>query len=169
MYESFYNGTDVAFDFVEMTKASKFKNTDDFWEFCKMGAELAVKSNGFKTLLNYPDTFKVDLLMIDLTVGPYMLGFLEKFNYPPTVGVTAFSYPHYMTHSFGGHRKMSYVPHHEADFPTDMSLFQRVFNHVLTWYDDHLYLAHFMKDQDKLMREAFGSKIFRMCLTCRNT
>lgn len=157
LYETFYNGTQV-FDFVEMAQATKMKNIDEFWEFCRMGAEAAVKSKGFKTLLNYPDTFKVDLLMIDLTVGPYMIGFMEKFNYPPTVGVSAFSYPHYLSHSFGGHRQQSYVPHYESDFPNEMTLFQRVFNHVLTWYDDHLYFAHFLPEQDKLMRDAFGFK-----------
>uniref|UniRef100_A0A336KLR3 UDP-glucuronosyltransferase n=1 Tax=Culicoides sonorensis TaxID=179676 RepID=A0A336KLR3_CULSO len=154
MYEALYNGSDQ-FNFVEMTKVTKFQNTKDFWEFCTITADVAAASKGLQTLLNYPETFKVDLLMLDLTVGPYMLGFLNKFNYPPTVAVTAFSYPHYMFHSFGGHRQPAYMPHHEADFPNEMSLYQRLFNQILTWYDDYLYLGHFLKDQDKLMRQIF--------------
>lgn len=55
---------------------------------CTTGAS---RSQGLKVLLNYPDSFKVDLIIYDYTLGPCVLGFLHKFNYPPVVGVTAFN------------------------------------------------------------------------------
>ncbi|KAH8302417.1 hypothetical protein KR044_006371 [Drosophila immigrans] len=53
-------------------------------------AEFIALSKGMQQLLDYPDDFKFDVIINDYTMGPYLLGFVHKFNYPPVVGITAF-------------------------------------------------------------------------------
>lgn len=65
------------------------------YDWCHVAAEGIAQSKGFKALLSYPDNFKFDLVINDYTCGSFLLGFLEKFNNPPLIAVTAFNYPPY--------------------------------------------------------------------------
>lgn len=60
-------------------------------------------SEGFQTLLNYPDDFKFDLILTDFALGPCLLPFLHKFKYPPLIGFTAFNAPSNKIKLVGGH------------------------------------------------------------------
>lgn len=91
----------------------------------------ALKSNGFRTLLNYPENFKMDLIIHDFVVGSCFLPFLHKFNYPPLLAVTAFGHPPFLNHLIGGHQYYSYVPHLSTKFDSDMTFMQRMFNFIL--------------------------------------
>lgn len=91
----------------------------------------AVESNGFRTLLNYPDNFKFDLVVHDFTVGSCLLPFLHKFNYPPMLAVTAFGYPSFTNDLIGGHHYYSYVPHMFLPFDDEMSFVQRFLNFLI--------------------------------------
>ena len=50
-------------------------------------------SKGFQQILNYPANFNFDLVIYDYTFATCLLGLLPKFNYPPLVGISAFSNP----------------------------------------------------------------------------
>ncbi|XP_063704645.1 UDP-glucosyltransferase 2-like [Culicoides brevitarsis] len=158
IYEAFYNGTD-AVDLLNMAQLSPFENIDEFYGFNVLATEVSTKSDGFKALMAYPDTFKVDLVIIDITGGPFLLGFLKKFNYPPVASVTAFSYPPFMTLFDGGHRQNSYVPHYEMEYPNDMTLWQRIINHLVLWYDDYSFLTKLITAQEHLARKIFGEDL----------
>lgn len=94
------------------------------------------ESNGFSTLMNYPDDFKFELALVDFNCGPCLLGFLHKFNYPPVVGLSAFSVPPYIYDYVGGHRQPAYVPHYDVNFDNNMNFFQRVFNHLVIFWEE---------------------------------
>lgn len=153
-----YNGSETI-DILGVSKKTDLEKIDEMYEFAVIGTELAAQSDGAKALRAYPKTFKVDLLIIDITLGPFWLGFLKQFNYPPTVGVTAFSYPPYLVHFVGGHRALSYVPHYSLKYPNDMTLSQRITNHVVQWYEDYVHLSRFIPMQDKLMHDVFGRNL----------
>lgn len=91
----------------------------------------ALKSNGFRTLLNYSENFKMDLIIHDFVVGSCFLPFSHKFNYPPLLAVTAFGHPPFLNHLIGGHQYYSYVPHLSTKFDSDMTFMQRMFNFIL--------------------------------------
>lgn len=65
----------------------------------------------FHQLLNYPDDFAVDLVIYDYTLGPCFLGFVDKFNSPPIVAVSAYNKPATTPEVVGGHQFYAYVPH----------------------------------------------------------
>lgn len=95
-------------------------------------------SNGFRTLLNYPNDFKFDLILYDFTTGQCLLPFLHKFNYPPLVAVTAFSHPSYLVDLVGGHHYYAYVPHNVFFFEKDMLFWQRFLNFAV-YVEEYVY------------------------------
>lgn len=91
----------------------------------------AVQTNAFRTLLSYPDNFKFDLVLYDLTVGSCFLPFVHKFNYPPLIAVTAFGHPSFTNDLIGGHHYYAYVPHMTLPFDSEMTFFQRFYNFII--------------------------------------
>lgn len=86
----------------------------------------------FEELLNYPNDFKVDLVIYDYTIGPCFLGFVHKFNYPPMIAVSAFNYPSYTSEIAGGHQFYAYVAHQSLPATTHrLTFLQRLLNLVI--------------------------------------
>lgn len=101
-----------------------------------MAACLGIKrASGFQKLYNYSDDFKFDLVLYDYSLGPCVLGFLHKFNYPPMIGITAFNNPTYTTSVLGGHNYFSYIPHCAAKLDSEMSFWERAYNLYLHAFD----------------------------------
>lgn len=86
-------------------------------------------------MLNYPDNFKFDLVIYDYTMGPCILGFLHRFNYPPLVSVTAFNNPTYTTEIVGGHNYYAYIPYCSLNYDTNMNFGERLINLFTHLYD----------------------------------
>ena len=94
-------------------------------EVCK---EVA-KNKGFETIRNYPDEFKFDLMIYDYTVLPCMLGLLEKFNYPPLIGITPFCNPPSTSDILGGDKLgLTVKPHYMLTYDKNMNILQRLDN-----------------------------------------
>lgn len=95
-------------------------------------------TKGFERLLQYPDDFRVDLIVYDMTAGGCLLGFMDKFGKPPLVTVTAYAFPTMMNSMVGGHQYYSYIPHYYLPYEGDMSFWQRILNlfvHIIEyWY-----------------------------------
>lgn len=89
-----------------------------------------LKSDGFHTLLSYPNDFRFDLIVFDMTQGDCLLGFMHKFNYPPLMAVTAFSQPPYLSSYVGGHHYYAYTPHYNFLFGKNMDFYQRFSNFI---------------------------------------
>lgn len=87
-----------------------------------------IKTNGFRTLLEYPDDFRFDLIIYDYLAGGCLLGFMHKFNYPPLIAATAYGHPPYLAAMMGGHHYYSYVPHYNLPYSGQMNFFQRFYN-----------------------------------------
>lgn len=91
----------------------------------------ALANNGFRTLLNYPDNFKFDIIINDFTIGSSLLPFVHKFNYPPLLVVSAFVHPPYLNDLIGGHHYYAYVPHDLLLRDDKMTFFERFYNFLL--------------------------------------
>ncbi|XP_037040047.1 UDP-glucosyltransferase 2-like isoform X4 [Bradysia coprophila] len=155
VYSHLYNGS-RGFNLMDMTKEGPFEELLSFYGWLRRSCEGYYKSKGFQTLLDYPDDFKFDLILVDYSCEPCLLGFSKKFNYPPTVGVSAFSLPHYTYHFVGGHRHFSYVPHFNAEYESKMNFIERLDNFLLYMWDDWFYLYKFLPQQDVAMKAAFN-------------
>lgn len=78
-------------DYMVMSTSSAWTQMIQFIELSHLTCQGAVSSNGWKQLQNYPDNFKFDLVIHDFNAGFCLLAFLEKFNNPPVISITAFN------------------------------------------------------------------------------
>lgn len=133
VYEYMYD--ELGVDLVAAAYDSPLEAVDVLWGFSAAACSGIRRANGWKTLLNYPDDFKFDLVLYDYTLGPCVLGFLHKFNYPPLVSYTAYNHPPHTTLIAGGHNYYSYMPHFASMFDSDMTFMERIQNMVLHAWD----------------------------------
>ncbi|XP_037039722.1 UDP-glucosyltransferase 2-like isoform X1 [Bradysia coprophila] len=176
VYSSLYNGSE-AINIMDMADESPYKAVVSFYGWVQASCEGYYKSKGFQTLLDYPDNFKFDLILVDYSCEPCLIGFSKKFNYPPTVGLSAFSVPHYTYHYIGGHRQFSYVPHFDAEYGGRMNFFQRLDNFLLYMWDDWYSSYKVLPQLDTAMKAAFNDPnlpggrtlLQKMILTLCNT
>lgn len=106
-----------------------------FYEFLhRIGPEIYT-SKGFHTLLSYPDDFKFDVVLYDYSKGPFLLGFLEKFNHPPLIGVTPFNNPPITSDLVGNHMFPGYIPHFMTIYDVDMKITERIHNTLVYYYE----------------------------------
>lgn len=134
VYDLFYKEHDT--NLVHLHNETATDSIHTLWDFGLLSCEGCLRSNGVRSLLAYPETFRFDLILYDYTLGPCLLGFLHKFKYPPVVGVTAFNIPTYTAEILGGHNYYAYVPFFALDYdPQAMSFWQRAANIYLHTYD----------------------------------
>lgn len=133
VYELFYEEHDT--DLIGSQPESTADSVRFLWAYAERACEGCLRSNGVRQLLAYPDTFAVDLIVYDYTLGPCLLGFQHKFKYPPVVGATAFNSPPYAAEIWGGHNYYAYVPLYALNYDAVMTIWQRVENVYLHAYD----------------------------------
>jgi glucuronosyltransferase len=105
--------------------------------FCSSTCDAIMKSNstGIDQILAYPSDFKFDLVVNDITCGSCLLPIIQKFNFPPTIGVTPFLNPPYTNLIVGGHKHPAYVPHYLLNYPQIMTFCERSFNLVINFIE----------------------------------
>lgn len=94
-----------------------------------------VESEGWKTLMSYPDNFKFDLVIYDYTLGHILLGFVDKFNYPPLIGMSAFLINPLTIDYIANPLFPAYIPHWSTAYDVDMNIVQRFHNTAIYIYD----------------------------------
>ncbi len=134
VYEYMYEEEEV--DLVSMGYMSPVEAIEPIYSFSWISCEGIKRASGLQTLLNYPKSFKFDLIIYDYTLGPCLLGFLHHFNYPPVVGVTSFNNPPYTPNIVGGHIQFSYQPYLTSTFSNRMTLWER-FHNLYLYAVDH--------------------------------
>lgn len=133
VYDLFYKEHHL--NLVDSHNESSIDAVDTLWSYGLMSCEGALRSQGIRQLLAYPDAFRFDLILYDYTLGPCLLGFLPKFGYPPLVAVTAFNNPTYTAEFVGGHNYYAYIPYYSLHCDSVMSFWQRVENVYLHAYE----------------------------------
>lgn len=109
--------------------SNPFASFWEVWPGVLTMCDALLSSKGFDTLMSYPtDTFKVDLLLVDVTIGPCWAGFMHKFKYPPVVGLTAFAVPGHVYEYMDGHRQPAYIPHQMVEYSDNMNFMERFTN-----------------------------------------
>lgn len=127
VYDYMYKEQKV--DLVSLAHITPLESIDVLYAFASVTCDGIKRAKiGLQTLLNYPKDYKFDLILYDFTLGPCILGFLHRFNYPPVIGVTAYNNPPYTTNIVGGHNYFSYLPHFVSMSNCKMSFWQRAQN-----------------------------------------
>ncbi|XP_015837439.2 UDP-glycosyltransferase UGT5 [Tribolium castaneum] len=156
--EGLYKELDDSFDVNEMAAYSPTRMLFQFEDWCAYSCDIILKSQGLKKLLSYPpDSF--DLIIFDVTMGSCLYPLIHKFNYPPSVAVTAFLLPTYVAHSFGNQLYPSYIPWYGLPYTTDMTFTERVWNFLFTYTDVLKRHLSLYKKEHNLAKEVFGENI----------
>ncbi|XP_055702672.1 UDP-glycosyltransferase UGT5-like [Phlebotomus papatasi] len=157
VYDVMYNQEDEDFgqewDFFEMGKINSYLQLLIFMDFTPLTLKGSLKSTGFHQLLAYPDDFKFDLIIYDFMVGGIMLPFVQKFNNPPVIALTAFYSVEFGASIVGGTLNPSFIPYivnHDGDLT---SFFGRVNNFVLTFLDYFLKECYMPYKLNALLRK----------------
>ncbi|KAG4073664.1 hypothetical protein HA402_000888 [Bradysia odoriphaga] len=154
VYDYMYK--EIYVDLVGLHNETTMHSVLSLYAFGTVSCIGASRSQGLKVLLNYPNSFKVDLIIYDYTLGPCVLGFLHKFNYPPVVGVTAFNIAPCTVDVIGGHTHYGYIPYLSLNYDMDMNLWQKLHNLWIYAYDYIQRNYYFMPFIDEMLTKNFG-------------
>ncbi|CAD7082966.1 unnamed protein product [Hermetia illucens] len=146
------------YDIDEFIGMDVFSEIHSSFEFMYTFCNAIGKTDGFQTLLNYPDDFKFDLVIQDFTIVSCLAGFLHKFNYPPLINVSPYKYiiPHAET--IGGHFYSSYIPRATSPFNVNMTLMQRTKNLIAETYEMIYRKYIFQPRFDKMVSSFYNIK-----------
>ncbi|KAJ6634327.1 UDP-glucosyltransferase 2, partial [Pseudolycoriella hygida] len=155
VYDFIYKNEEL--DLVSLGYLNAVESIEHIYTFSTSACEGIKRSRGLQTLLNYPKNFKFDLIVYDYTLGPCLLGFLHRFNYPVLIGATPFNNPPYTPNVVGGHNQFSYQPYLTSKFTNKMTIGERFYNLVL-YAVDHYYREYYLLPAlEHISKEVFGS------------
>ncbi|XP_065095063.1 UDP-glycosyltransferase UGT5-like [Ochlerotatus camptorhynchus] len=136
---------------------SPFVNIHFMYDFYNKASRLLAEEEAVQRLLAYPRTFKFDLIIHDLTMGQFLLGFVEYFGNPPLVSISAFNIPPHVTTMADAPLRTTCLPHYASSFGTGMNFIERVKN-TLYWALDIFYRNRiYMTNEDRRVKRLFGS------------
>nr|QIK00373.1 UDP-glycosyltransferase [Xylotrechus quadripes] len=155
LYEEIHNREEFSFEageWSDSTFLSTFVLTQYNWVACNH----SYHSEAFRTLMNYPKDYKFDLLILDVATSSCFYPFIQRFNYPPTMAITAFLLRADLSEYFGNVFQPSYVPLLFSNYTEDMSFSQRVVNFLSFQWIILLRRVYEMRNINSLARKAFG-------------
>lgn len=107
-----------------------------FYDFGNFICGGIANSKGLNVIRNYPNDFKFDLVLNDYSCGACLLGLLPKFNYPPMIGISAFSTPPFTKDIVGGDKMgLTELPYYTLNYDIDMDIVQRLHNGFISFFD----------------------------------
>ncbi|XP_055526343.1 UDP-glycosyltransferase UGT5-like isoform X2 [Wyeomyia smithii] len=135
-----------------------FKNIMMMYEYYGISSRILEKDDAVQQLLAYPKTFKFDLIIHDLTMGQFLLGFVEYFGNPPLVSVTAFNIPPHVTTMADTPLRTTYMPHYASCFDSKMSFLERVKNTLYWTVDIFMRNRVYMANENRRIKRLFGKE-----------
>lgn len=124
------------YDVFEQDGDNPYMYVLQMYEMMDAMCEALFNSTGMAQLNSYPDTFKFDLIIHDYTITPCHLAVLPKFQYPPVIGISAFSNPPYTADTVGGDRLgLTVKPYYTLNYDKNMNVLQRINNGFVNFLD----------------------------------
>jgi glucuronosyltransferase len=152
VYASLYNGS-MEMNFFEMGKKSTVEMFIDFYDFFRFSADAALESKGYQDLLNYPDDFKVDLVIYDFTGSSSLLGMVHKFNNPPMVSVTPYLFSGKFATISGSLLYPAFLPPPDFGVPQQMTFMQRVESSFINLFEIGFDKFYIQPTMDELVQK----------------
>ncbi|CAH1963784.1 unnamed protein product [Acanthoscelides obtectus] len=155
----FMEGGDAEQAVEDAMDAPQWKYMLIYYEYEIAACKNTYNNKGMKTLLDYPDNFKFDAIVVDMTLSSCILPLIKRFKYPPTVGLTAFLFPHYLALDFGNTIEPAYIPTFGMGFGEDMSFFERLQNYFYLNMDLLIKKYYVRRTIQALANERFGESV----------
>ncbi|KAH8302416.1 hypothetical protein KR044_006370, partial [Drosophila immigrans] len=152
IYKEFKDNT----DFRAFVGMSAYKTIPINYYFSVKTVEFIALSKGMQQLLDYPDDFKFDAVIHDYTMGPHLMGFVHKFNYPPVIGMTAFHNAPISMDFMSNSYFPALIPYYTTLYKPKMNFFQRFDNTLVFALDTLCRRLYFNPKLDEIMSPFFG-------------
>jgi len=122
VYSEIYNGSEEM-NFLEMNQIGAIDLFTMYTDILKKSCKGSIESKGFKQFMEYPNDFKFDLVMHDITMDPCLLLIFSKIGDVPMIGLSAFNAPGV----FGANLLYpAFLPAHDLLYTSKMNFFQRL-------------------------------------------
>ncbi|XP_060653812.1 UDP-glucosyltransferase 2-like [Drosophila nasuta] len=153
----FYTDDNDKIDINSFIGIGSYETIPILYKFGIKTAEFITLSKGLQQLLDYPDDFKFDVIINDYTMGPYLLGFVHKFNYPPVIGITAFHNKPLVLDFMSNSYFPALIPYYSTLYTPKMNFFQRFDNTLIFALDTIYRRLYYNPKLDQIMRPFFGA------------
>ncbi|XP_075217916.1 UDP-glucosyltransferase 2-like [Lycorma delicatula] len=115
-------------------------------------------SSQIQNLIKEVNGTNFDLMIVEpLVLTSLMIGFSDLIGNPPIVGISSCIPLSVVDFEYGNPIIPSYIPEIVSPYTDSMSLFQRIINFYVTWYNFYMLNVHIQPHQEKIMREQFGN------------
>ncbi|KAK5648759.1 hypothetical protein RI129_003651 [Pyrocoelia pectoralis] len=158
LLEGIYDILDSKFESNEIKEDTAVKTMRALFKHVEFCCGHDFNTTGFKTLQEYPKTFKFDLIIFDASYGRCFYPLITRFNNPPAVAVTPYRLPPILSNAFGNHLHTSYTPYYNTEFSTKMSFLERLWNFFYTYVEVMYRKNSFSPKENKLVKDYFGEE-----------
>ncbi|KAF5282559.1 hypothetical protein FQA39_LY04966 [Lamprigera yunnana] len=143
----------------DLANSNHFLFVKFFYDFSGTICEYFFNATGLKTLMHYPNDFKFDLVVFDVTSQYCLYPLIKRFQNPPVVAVTPFLLPPIISYIFGNPLQPAYFPYFVTQYSDRMN-FQERFLNFLYVYTEHLYRKYIaLPSEMALAKKYFGGDI----------
>lgn len=155
LFEGIYDKAHEDLNMNEYASYGPVQSLYEFQQYCVVLCGQILETNGLKHLLEYPSN-AFDLLILDITANSCLYPLIHKFNYPPTVGVTAFLLPPYLSNNFGNLVASTSIPWYGLPYTGEMSFMERFWNSVFVYGELIFRNLKQYSEEYNLAKEKFG-------------
>ncbi|CAG9827271.1 unnamed protein product [Diabrotica balteata] len=146
--EGLLDGIQKNFDLNEVVENNDFENLLLYYHWGTFSCEYTLQTKGFSKLLSYPrDSF--DLILLEYTLSPCLFYLIQAFNYPPSVVITPFLLPTFLSERFGSDVQPAYIASYVLNYDGEFTFFDRLRNFLLLKMDTllrHFYVNEKIKE-----------------------
>ncbi|XP_068085860.1 UDP-glycosyltransferase UGT5 [Anabrus simplex] len=156
--EGIYEFLEQQEDYVmeDMSDMSPYTLLALFTGWMKGFCQFSMENKGMKTLMNYPDDFKFDLIIFEPTSGECLLAVVKKFGSPPVVAVSSFSHPHWLNEYIANPNHPAYTPHLFLTYTDHMTFFERLHNVIFYLYTNYMWHIKTLPEIDEIVKRYLG-------------
>ncbi|XP_044263385.1 UDP-glycosyltransferase UGT5-like [Tribolium madens] len=150
--EGAYEKVKDQFDLMTMKDMDDWETIKSMWTFAEITCLLDQKTEGLKQITKYPNDFKFDLIIVDVSYGHCLYPLIEKFGNPPIIGVNPFiNQPNLFRNIW-----QSYIPFITHSFGAKISFWQKLKSVVFMILLEVTRLTHYIPRQQELAENYFG-------------
>ncbi|KAF5282554.1 hypothetical protein FQA39_LY04961 [Lamprigera yunnana] len=158
LLEGIYDILDSKYESNEIREETAIKTIRALFNHVEFCCQHDYNTTGFKTLQNYPKTYKFDLIIFDASYGRCFYPLITRFNDPPAVAVTPYKLPPILSNAFGNHLHTSYNPYYNTEYSTKMSFKERLLNFFYTYVEVMYRKNSFSPRENKIVKSYFGDE-----------
>ncbi|CAH1173990.1 unnamed protein product [Phaedon cochleariae] len=139
-----------------LSHLSALRNIQLYNAVSLLSCNYTLHTKGLQTLINYPEDFKFDLIILDLTISPCLLPLIERFKTPPAVVISALILPPSLSETFGNSFPVSYVPYIMLRNSARMDFSERLHNFIFSRIDLYWRAYYSFPIMEQMSKSVFG-------------